>query len=95
MKQDILELIKEENSITITKHELSNLQVAVFKTNVLEVSQGILLAMMLQADFPGIETNFDLDDCDKVLRIQHNGINPSDIIDRINARGFYCEELKD
>lgn len=69
--------------------------ILVFKTNVQEVSQGKRIIQILLSYFPGGEISFDLDDCDKVLRIKHNSVLISGIINLLNKHGFHCEELQD
>ena len=69
--------------------------VLVFKTNVQEVKQGKRIIEMLLSYFPGSEISFDLDDCDKVLRIKYKRILKSGIINLVNKYGFNCEELQD
>ena len=39
--------------------------------------------------------NFDLEDCDKILRINSLTKNPGAIIKLLNDNGFECEELTD
>jgi hypothetical protein len=35
----------------------------------------------------------DLDDCDKVLRIEATGLNPGSVERRLITAGFNCQEL--
>ena len=37
--------------------------------------------------------NFDLDDCDRILRVEGTEIAPSQIIALLAAEGYLCEEL--
>ncbi|WP_066830590.1 hypothetical protein [Rufibacter ruber] len=39
--------------------------------------------------------NFDLQDCDHILRVEAQAITPSVIIDRLRQAGFMCTELED
>ena len=66
----------------------------VFKTNVQEAGQGKMIIEMLLGYFPGSEISFDLEDCDKVLRIKHNG-SVASIKALLNKHSFSCEELQD
>jgi hypothetical protein len=50
---------------------------------------------MLLSHFPECAINFDLEDCDKILRVKHNGINTNDIAMLLNKHGYACEELQD
>ncbi len=39
--------------------------------------------------------NFDLEDCDNILRVEAASVQPSDIIKSLKRAGFACEELED
>ena len=68
--------------------------IEVFKTNVQELRQTEpLLALLLQS-FPGSKINFDLHDCDNILRIESAQICIEQILDIIRSNGFYCEVLE-
>ncbi len=41
------------------------------------------------------ECTIDLDDCDKVLRIITDNLNPVYFMDKIKHLGYFCEELPD
>jgi len=48
----------------------------------------------LLTSFPKIrQWNFDLDDCDKVLRVEATGLNPGSVEQLLLAAGFDCREL--
>lgn len=68
--------------------------IEVFKTNVHKTYQARKIIGLLQENFPGSKINFDLGDCDKVLRIDSQRIVPSDIINALKRNGFICEELE-
>ena len=44
--------------------------VEIFKTDVTDNNKGSVILRMLKERFPSYTVNFDLDDCDKVLRIE-------------------------
>lgn len=44
--------------------------VATFKTDVWELHEANYLVTILKGSFPNCRINFDLEDCDKVLRIE-------------------------
>jgi hypothetical protein len=68
--------------------------VEVFKTNVsLETEAGSMLEILCKS-FPSCAINFDLDDCDKILRVAGNDINAAEIIAILNSSGFHCEALE-
>jgi len=67
--------------------------IEVFKTNVCkaEKSESILQKLLLQ--FPGNKINFDLEDCDKILRVEGENIFSGQIIELLNREGHLCEIL--
>ena len=67
--------------------------IEVFKTNVGEHDQARKLVDHLTRILPGYRINFDLEDCDKVLRIEGGEILPDTIIRLVNAHGFQCHLL--
>ena len=66
----------------------------VFKTSVRTKIQVKKLKPHIDEIWPKAKSNFDLDDCDKVLRIdcEENIILP--IIDLLKNHNFDCEELE-
>lgn len=40
-----------------------------------------------------VKHNFDLNDCDNILRIEAEGISSNTIIELVQHHGYYCEEL--
>jgi hypothetical protein len=67
--------------------------VEVFKTNVQEVDRARQLTARLLAYFPQHKINFDLQDCDKVLRVEGVAISREKIIELITSEGFQCHVL--
>ena len=68
--------------------------VEVFKTNIHdETSANKIIVEMFEA-LSGFKINFDLDDCDKILRVESDKVIPEDIVKIINCRGFSCEVLE-
>lgn len=43
----------------------------------------------------GEKWNFDLDDCDHILRVEAVLVQPSVIIQNLKQAGFICQELED
>jgi len=66
----------------------------VFKTSVKTKMQAKKLKPHIDKLLPNAKWNFDLDDCDKVLRIdsEENIILP--IMDMLRSHHFDCEELE-
>jgi hypothetical protein len=67
--------------------------VEVFKTNVFLSEQAVLLLQLLNENFPDAKINFDLSDCDKILRFESQTINHSAIKALMNAQNYICEPL--
>ncbi|MFD0766545.1 hypothetical protein ACFQZI_16920 [Mucilaginibacter lutimaris] len=68
--------------------------IEVFKTNVRQKRVSKTLVKALTKQFPATKVNFDLDDCDKVLRVEGKDFCPHRIIELLNLNGHYCEILK-
>ena len=67
--------------------------VEVFKTSVRTKKQAKGMLTVLSKTYPGFKINFDLHDCDKILRVQGQGIQTQKIRSFINAYGYQCEIL--
>jgi hypothetical protein len=67
--------------------------VEIFKTNVLDTSQAEQIIALLNYHFPSYMINFDLHDCDKILRIKGEAIPIDRIVDLVSSSGFHCSVL--
>lgn len=67
--------------------------VAVFKTNVEKRAQSKMLLYVLSEAFPSFTINFDLSDCDKVLRVEGDNMDVLGIMVLVKENGFTCEPL--
>lgn len=67
--------------------------VEVFKTNVTKKTQSRKLCAALAEAFPSAKINFDLADCDKVLRVEDDKLEAPKIIGLVNQNGFSCDVL--
>jgi hypothetical protein len=65
----------------------------VFKTSVKTDEDIIKLKPKLENICDIIKWNFDLEDCDNILRIDTSGISPKMIIDLLKELDFECQEL--
>jgi len=68
--------------------------VEVFRTNVQEQDLAKELTSRLLAHFPHHKINFDLQDCDKILRVEGTEISREKIIELITSEGFQCHVLE-
>jgi len=70
-----------------------NKMVEVFKTNVQMEHECRELLKILYHTFPAFKMNFDLEDCDKILRVAGSQIQPENIIEVLKSNGYHCEVL--
>ena len=68
--------------------------VEIFKTNVEKVSESEILLQKLSRHFPKHKINFDLDDWDKILRVQGKDISVEKIIQVLNKENYQCKLLE-
>jgi hypothetical protein len=68
--------------------------VEVFKTNIEDKTAAMRIAAELNGYFPGGRINFDLDDCDKILRVESDNIIPEEVTNILTRKGFICEVLE-
>lgn len=71
--------------------------VEVFKTNLNDVVQSIIVAKEIERSFPYYEVNFDLDDCDRILRIKNRSgsVEIPPVVLLLEQFGYYAEVLPD
>lgn len=71
--------------------------VLVFKTSVRTPKSVLRVAPLLnQLLHTGADRwNFDLEDCDHILRVEAQAVTPSVVIDKLQKAGFTCAELED
>jgi hypothetical protein len=66
----------------------------VFKTSVKNKNQVNKLKPDINSILPDEKWSFDLEDCDRILRIDSDENIVSRITDLLTIHKFYCEELK-
>ena len=67
--------------------------VEVFKTNIQDAQIADFIVGELEKHFPSASINFDLNDCDNILRIEyHENVNDN-VIQLFGNLGHYCELL--
>lgn len=68
----------------------------VFKTSVADSAQAAAVKPLLnQIVTPEGTWNFDLEDCDKILRIDSAALAVEKLINSLHNQGILCEELPD
>jgi hypothetical protein len=68
--------------------------VEVFKTNIRQKKQAKTLLGVLAKQFPLFRINFDLEDCDKILRVEGENIQREKITHLVTAHGYQCHILE-
>ena len=71
--------------------------VEVFKTDVTSADQAGKLLVQIHASFKDYRANFDLQDCDHILRVKSNAsaVCPVLVIDLLAKAGHHAEVLTD
>lgn len=71
--------------------------VEVFKTNVMELCDAEKLIQQIRQNFCHYSVNFDLEDCDKILRIEYEGeaFDPEFLKELFTNSGFDLRALPD
>ncbi len=68
----------------------------VFRTSVTNEQEANQLAPLFKSLLPQEgKWNFDLTDCDRILRIESNQLSVLHIADTLHQQGFQCEELQE
>ncbi|MFD2872200.1 hypothetical protein ACFS5N_06965 [Mucilaginibacter ximonensis] len=67
--------------------------VEVFKTNVSEIETSERLIRQVLHQFPQSRVNFDMEDCDRILRVEADTVVPEKIIEILKSNGYLCEVL--
>jgi hypothetical protein len=67
--------------------------VEVFKTNVQHADESAMIVQKLLECIPDAQINFDLDDCDKILRVESAFVPKVKIMLLLNSYGYHCELL--
>ena len=67
--------------------------VEVFKTNVQEERKAAYLVSLLLEQFPGSRINFDLHDCDNILRVEGEDFEAQKVMELLTEEGFSCSVL--
>jgi hypothetical protein len=71
--------------------------IEVFTTNVDDRRHASMLVDLIHRSFIGYKANFDLEDCDKILRVKcaTGPVDSSLLIDLLKDVGFHAEVLPD
>lgn len=69
--------------------------IEVFKTNISEqhIADGIVIDLYQR--LPLLSISFDLDDCDKILRVESEDIIIAKVHQIVRSQGYLCEVLEE
>ena len=69
--------------------------IGVYKTNVIDALEAEKILEAIRNQFPGCDSSFDLEDCDKVLRVEDTNkeINEPDIKSILEKYGYQLESM--
>ena len=68
--------------------------VEIFKTNVKKKKRSEKVVSLLSMKYPDLKINCDLEDCDKILRIEGESFCPTRITKKMNKLGHKCLVLE-
>lgn len=68
--------------------------VRIFKTNVERLEKANGITAVLSERLPAHTINFDLEDCDKILRIEGDDFNPDLVIRLLKILDYECKEIE-
>lgn len=68
--------------------------IEVFRTSVTDERHAGVLKVLLQQAFPSCRINFDLQDCDRILRMEGLLTVPV-VMELLRNQGYKCEVLED
>ena len=68
--------------------------VEIFRTNVRRKQQAKVLLDILSKQFPLFHINFDLEDCDNILRVEGENICREKIAELVTENGYECGVLE-
>ncbi|WP_179005767.1 hypothetical protein [Winogradskyella forsetii] len=81
-------------SSTFYKTSQNDIHIHIFKTNIETMLDLDMLQLFFNANRNIIEWSVDLEDIDKVLRVDsRKNLSQIDIINQVKLMGFSCEEL--
>ena len=70
--------------------------IEVFRTNVTYSLQAMIIRERILQSFPAYKVNFDLDDCDHILRVEAPGVvNTAGVLTIVGSLGFEAGILPD
>lgn len=68
--------------------------IEVYRTNIEDDNEAAAIAVSLLKEFPYLKINFDLEDCDKIMRVQGTFIPCKQIRSMVSDNGYECSILE-
>ena len=72
----------------------ADMVVEIFKTNVQKESDRDHVIAEMQNQFPDYKINFDLEDCDKILRVEGFDLQYNNVVNHVSGLGYSCVRLE-
>ena len=69
--------------------------IEVFKTDIHRASEASWVALALKSSYKLKHVSFDLEDCDRILRVESEKIDADQIVAKLTGLGFQCSILPD
>lgn len=69
--------------------------VEIFKTDVQGLIAADMLVRSLCRRFPSYRINFDLEDCDRILRVEGVQVDNNEFVQAMRDSGYRCTALED
>jgi hypothetical protein len=85
--------VQEEKHTDSQELDSNGCVAEVFKTNVERETEAKGLVEVLQQRFPGSRVNFDLQDRDRILRVEGKDVGIDTIVGIMETAGFTCTAL--
>ena len=68
--------------------------IEVFRTDVQQAEEASRIKNLLDLHLPDCRIVFDLDDCDRILKITGGQVPVSEVMQLVQANGYCCEVLE-
>ncbi len=73
---------------------MTEISIEIFKTNIQNQKTSKTVMDFLRNTFPHLSINIDLNDCDKILRVEGKCVPTQRIIEELFQLGFQCEWME-
>ena len=83
-----------EDLPSIIDSTTANIMIEVFKTNINTRAEAEVICKLLSGQLLSCCIKFDLEDCDRVLKIEGAKFNAPEIIELVTNCGYQCEVLE-